>query len=293
MERAPGPASGGGASRVACCCGLGCVFVVALLAGLSWLGWVRVGRPLQESITDMAAAREETAAAEADLARLDRQSPPAEVEDASARDLSAADVDRYVAVRQALAAPLSGVASAWEGLVSELAPAGDGHELREILGTALGAVQGSARLASARRDLLVAAVAVLEREGLGPTEALAVAELVEWRFLGRAEALPLALPEWRRSEVWDLRLETAMLEAWAKGSVRVQVDGQDPERALADGRQRLAEIEREAEQRRELSPTTRAALEARRAELVALGDGAPGLAWLGLPSSVGLNQSVR
>lgn len=277
------------AGRIACGCAVGCLVLVALLAGGLGLVYHRVGKPAARAVEDAERVEQEAAAAARELARLDEVHPSPWPDGSADVVLADTDVDTYVSLRRALAPPLHALESA-RGEVARRVAEAESREaptLADVLGSAVGDLVGEVTAAEAHRDLLVAAVPALEEQGLGHGAAVQLAEIIEWRFLGLDDAWVLGLPEWRREEAYRLRRELRWLSvagAAARGGLQVQVDGAGPEERRAEVRRRLDELRSEAESRRQLREDTRERLEARRAELQALQDAArPPVSWLAAP----------
>lgn len=277
----------GAGSRIACCCLGGCCLVVVGLVALAAFGWFQLGAPVFQAFEDVARAEEESRAAAAELERLDEQAATSPPDDVAELVLDRAALDTYLAVRRELAPRLAAVEDARARMLSDVQPDG-APGAGDVFRAALGAGRGAAQLATARRDLLQEAVVVLEREGLSPAHAAALATAVEWRFLEEPGALSLGLPAWRRSELFALRLELALLEGWGGSGVAIQVNDRDAQAAIEDARERLTEIEAEARAATGLHPDTRQLLESRRDELESLAAANPPLAVLFEPVGTGL-----
>jgi hypothetical protein len=116
--------------------------------------------------------------------------------------------------------------------------------------------------------------AALEAEGLGPTGLARLAEIIEWRFLGREELLLLGIPTYYRADY----LRSASEIASGKETVEQYggESGEDEEWVAeiraANERTRAKQADLEARARREvdLAPATRQLLESRRDAIEAL-----------------------
>ncbi len=112
--------------------------------------------------------------------------------------LTAADVDRYLAVRRALAPHL---ARRVEAESADQPPAG----LLDTLRSTVGISREIARRAEEEARLLETAVATLASQQMSPGELADLTALIEWRFLRREEALPLGLAPFERRELLNYR----------------------------------------------------------------------------------------
>lgn len=248
---------------------VGCfLLVIACCVGTCLLGQAAFGDlfgKLQHAEEQQALAR----AAEDRIDTVELEFPPRIPEDVATAELTDEDVSRYLRVRTALQPQ----AKAFQDVIAGAAPVGGG-----ALGVArsvVGMLGASLEAASARKELLVAAEPALRAEGMGPTDLSRLAEIVEWRFLQRPEALFLGLPEGERRQYQQMLLEEQMIAAWTSGEVppglkvndRTKREAEDELRAL---RERIAAMQQRARQATALSGATLAVLQARRADLEAL-----------------------
>jgi hypothetical protein len=218
--------------------------LAALVAGTVF--WVRVlaGAPGVE------AEHAEAQKLRGSLASLDRQNPWTRGDLAKA-ELSVADVDRYLRLRQALSPNLQALKTRQS-------------EMRGKMGTMSGMLLHGGTVPGEwmrsengfTRGLLQA----LQREAMGPRTFASLIDLADWRFLRRHEALAFGLPEYARE---DWRLVEGTLAGHPEAL------GGDPRR-IEQMRAKAAALEKQAGEAVELTPAARSALESRRPALEAL-----------------------
>lgn len=252
---------------------LGIIVALFLLVGACCVGGCLMGRSffgdlfgkIQRAEEQQALAR----AAEERIEIIDLEFPPRLPSDVALAELTDDDVSRYVRVRTALAPQ----AAAFQTVVDGAVPKSSG-----TLGVArgvVGLIGASLEAGEARKDLLIAAEPALRAEGMGPTDLARLAEIVEWRYLQRPEALFLGLPEAERKQLLQMRMEEAMLSAWAESDSPpgLRVNNRTKEDAVGDLaglRERIAVLEERARGTTALSGTTLAALQPRRGDLESL-----------------------
>jgi hypothetical protein len=229
--------------------------------------------PLRDAAETLESATARTSSLQADIRALDAASPSRVPEDVAAAELADDDMRRYLAVREALAPALHAAAAARGRTWSELGPErlATMRNPLKLFGLVTGAVGGLESVARAEEQLLSAAHAALSAHAMGPTELARLAEIVEWRFLQRPEALSLGLTEWDKAEHARHRFSVdfmgRMLDA-KEGPFRMgERDRRNLERQVEASREALATLEAEARQRTALTAGTRAGLEGRRADL--------------------------
>ncbi len=204
--------------------------------------------------------------ARSELARLRELHPWTLGEDLGAVDLSAADVERYVRIRQALEGATDTIAaqrSAAEGEIPALFVPRERGLSRQGAQSLQEVIVGTSSYYRAVASALAAAE-------MGPGELENLVAIVEWRFLRRPEALRFALPP-RDRGYWikatgDLgRTTYQLLATKVDPSLR-----EDFERQQSEARFLRRELERRAREATGLSAATRELLEAWRGELEAL-----------------------
>jgi hypothetical protein len=255
-------------------CGIGCFVLVALLITGCAVVWYKVGRPVVEHAQRMEAATTETRRRSAEVEKLDASFPPRLPEDPAVAAIADDDINRYLRIRNDLAVPLAEI----EEALLRAIPSPEEIEKNPFSGAlkmAGGVMSGLADAQAARGRLLEAARASLEREGTGPTDFSRMVALVEWRFLRREEAMPAGLAPEKRNEALQHIAEIRVVEPWihAKMPPSMQIQGRDRadmQKEVDQAKAALVSLRAEAEAQVGMTETTRAALEARRAELEAL-----------------------
>lgn len=208
------------------------------------------------------AAQQQLDEAHRALDALDRQHPWPHRGGLDAVVLTEDDVARYARVRAAVAPALRAVAEAHRALEEP-----DEGAIADYAAATRGAIE-------AQSLLCTTLAGALAEQQLGPTALRHLIELVEWRWLGREDALVVVVPErYRLAWLGDRRLA-----ARPGGVERAQVE---------QARERLADRRAEAEAARALHEDTRARLESRRADLADGGEA--GLAVL----AAALDPSLR
>jgi hypothetical protein len=200
-------------------------------------------------------------------------------------DLREEDVDRYLAVRAALAphlASLEEVAQEHARKLLSLGPQGT-TSIADMLSMAKDPLEAT-KIYTACLPLLEEALVVLQRHEMGPRELTRLAGMIEFGFLGREEAAWLTLTPEDRESYWSVRsylaLKQLMVRAermkpqWMQGG-----DLKEHEDEVEQYRPQVAYLERRARAGGILSEATRDVLEHRRPELEALSP--DGVRWLG------------
>lgn len=297
MSSTPAPRTSSGTSlvtKILAGCGCGCLVLLVLFAGACVLFYKGVVKPAAELTQSVVLTQEEAQAAQERLAALDVAHPSRVTEPVGEAVLTADDLDRYLRARAALQPSLAAFAQRLDEWVQAMVPPsvaqGAEPSAREVLGVLRGSLGGISDLMAAQREVAAAATTALEAEQLGPTEFARMAEILEWRFLQRPDCLALGLPEWKRSDLAQLRLQSAL----ASRAAPTGASGPLP----AGVGERLAALEQEARADLALSDATRALLEARRDELAALPSAGLALAGdlgrlEGLIGHVGMSGSNR
>jgi len=252
------------------------VLALAVMAGL----YALIAMRMRDMGTDVAASYEAGEAARRALDRLDEKRPWSRGDDLAAVELTAEDLDRYLRVRRALVPVLAEAAAARTRAVAEVARSRD--RVAEVGGAgALLAFLLSGEGGGSVSEWIAGEVAfrqgvhaALQAEGLGPTSLARLAEIIEWRFLGREELLLLGIPTYYRADYLRSTSEIA------SGKETVEQyggeSGEDEEWVAeiraANERTRARQADLEARARREvdLAPATRRLLESRRDELEAM-----------------------
>ena len=262
-------------------CSLGCALLVLCFCGGAFvLGYFGV-KPIAEQGQKAEEAQKAGAAAMAKLRSQDEAMPAKLPEDVADAVLTDEDVARYVRVRTELAPQLERVAATEATLVAPTPESfGAKPSVGGIFGGIKGMMAGMAEAHAANSALLEAAAPVLQREGLNTTDLSRLAEIVEWRYLNRPEALALGLPAFRRADLLGTRQELRMMEAWSSEKAegwKSRGPGKDPQHRAEDRipglKKRIEEMEAEARANVTLADATRSALDAHRAELEALAPG--------------------
>jgi hypothetical protein len=114
--------------------------------------------------------------------------------------------------------------------------------------------------------------AALEGEGMGPTVLARLAEIIEWRFLGRDELLLLGIPSYYRVDYlqWASTIAGNDVSAAQAGEEEGAAWVADIRAENEQLRAKSADLEARARREVELAPATRRVLESRRRELGAL-----------------------
>ena len=256
-------------------CTVGCFLVILLGCGgmaalMYWVTKSVAGRAEKLSVVVDA-----TKARASEIDKLDQAHPPQLPEDVAFAQVSDEDISRYLRIRRELAPQMQALLTTAEAIpLANPEVLGDKPSVREVFGAIKGSVDGAETALAAHLTLLDAAAIVLTREGIGPTDLSRMAEIVEWRYLQRPEAMLLGLPPFRRHEVLELQERERTLSATlAKSEDAAAPSSMGRERMqqqLSEAQARLAEIRTEASAKVGLLEPTRAALDARRAELEAL-----------------------
>lgn len=166
---------------------------------------------------------------------------------------AAEEIDRYLTLRERLAAPLLD----YERERSRLRRSADSGVVPDVA--------ASLRVTSA---LLRRLADGLREAGFGPERFERLTALVEWRFLGREEAIGWAVPAHFRSDWRSARRVLSMDEAPYADAGPAALRSFTRERDAA--RLKVEDLEARARQARGLSPPTRALLEARQPRIEAL-----------------------
>lgn len=259
-------------------CLIGCAGLLVLALAAGAFGYYKVVRPVQLSLERVTTLEAQGDSLRGRLEALNRAyaydvpAQPAEVV------LDEEDVERYLAVRSALADELATFVEAREGLEQSMAPEAEveGFAMfREMFGAAFSGFEETART---RVELQAAAVEAFEEQEMSPRELETLLGLVEWRFLGRDDAAFFGLTAERR----DLLLEQQRMLRTSRVALRfaerfeAEIDG----RSALEIRRDIGRIETEiavlresAAQNRDLHRRTRAVLEEHRATLEELDAG--------------------
>jgi hypothetical protein len=252
------------------------VLALAVMVGLYALFAMR----MREMGDDVAVSYEAGEAARHALERLDEERPWTRGDDLATVELTAGDVDRYLRVRRALAPALAEAAAARARAAVEV----DRYHERIADGGAAGALIAmlvSGEGVGSVSDWIAGEVAfregvhaALEAEGLGPTGLARLAEIIEWRFLGREELLLLGIPTYYRADYLRSASEIASGEETVEqyGGESGEDEEWVAEIRAANERTRAKQADLEARARREvdLAPATRQLLESRRDAIEAL-----------------------
>lgn len=271
---APAPQqSGGGSNKILIGCAVGCGLLLLLVLVAGGIFYVKVIKPIADQAAAMEEASKANAAAREELTRLDEASTPSIGEDLSTAQLAASDVDAYVDLRNALAGQAETAQAAKDRFRASFDVSGlaQGNPLA-MLTMMSDLFEAATAHQQARGALMQAAVRELDAAGMSPTDFERMVEIVEWRFLQREEAVTVALTSDERSDWLAAEFSggfaQAMLEA--AGGQASAGDTAQFERQLEEAEERLDELRAAAAGRTDLSPATRAVLEARRSELEAL-----------------------
>lgn len=225
------------------------LLVLAMIGGYFWMT-----RSMGGEVVEMA---EERKGLTSELDLLDQQHPWT-AKDLATTDLQPASLDRYLKVRQGLSPALREIAGEERRYLAALG--------RNRAGAGFGELIGASRVAErwmrAQTVFLRGFVAELKRQGMGPRELEGVANLVEWRFLRRPEAMAFGVPEFHRQ---DWLASRAMLRS--AGTYMEASDNPEARRWRQRTEAKIADYERQAGAAQEISPATRALLESRRADL--------------------------
>lgn len=255
-------------------CAIGCAGLLVLALGASAFGYYRFVRPVQvslERVSEMGAESDELSRRleELDVTYDDELSgDPDEVV------LEEADVERYVAVRSAVADELAAFLEAREGFEDRMELDDEGFPgVRALFSTMF---TGFEELARTRLDLQRASVEALEAQRMSPRELETLLGVVEWHFLGRDEASFFGLsPDGRDlflQQQRELRASRRMLGLAERFGA--EVEGRRAEEIRADVerlRRQLSVLREGADENRELRRSTRAVLEEHRSALEQLG----------------------
>ncbi len=252
---------------------LGCCIVLFLLVFACCLGTCLAGKTLFggaiEAVTQAETERGLEQAASARVAALDLDSVPVLPADVAEAALTPADIERYMRVRQAVAAAAAEYQAAADGAIPVVT--GPLSLVRGMTGLVAGAVEATV----ARRKVLEAAEIALRAEGMGPTDFARMTEIVEWRFLRRDRAAFLGLPEDEGRRLVQMRFEIRLLEAFANATLpgSWSIDNRSRSEVVADLdrlRANVAALEATARGRTQLAEPTLAVLEAARPQLETL-----------------------
>lgn len=194
------------------------------------------------------------------LAALERQHPWPHGEDLGTVDVGSEQVSSYLRVRAAMEEPCRRMVE----VDAEMTQAEEDFESFSIGDAMLAGL----RLPRVHAELVVAFADALEAEGMGPTTFDRLTEMVEWRFLGREDALVFGLPDYFRSDWTDAQAEVEAaqdLDPEFDDEWRRQME-RDAEKAV----RKLEELGAKAREHSGLSAATVGLLEARRSELEGL-----------------------
>lgn len=256
-------------------CTVGCfLFILVGCGGLFALGYW-LSRSVVGKAEKFSTVVNATKARAAEIDKLDEAHPPQLPEDVAFAQVSDEDISRYLRIRRELAPQMQALVTTADAIpLANPEALGDKPSMRELFGALQGRVDGAETALAAHLALLDAAAIVLTREGIGPTDLSRMAEVVEWRYLQRPEAMLLGLPPFRRHEVLQLQERERTLSAILARSVDAAAPSsmghERMQQQLTAVQGRLAEIRTEASAKVGLLEPTRAALDARRAELEAL-----------------------
>jgi hypothetical protein len=269
-------------------CGIGCLVLIVLVVIAGGAFWMKVGSPMVKNIKRMEQVQGEIKKARADVVALETSYATGRFRQPDTVELAAVDLDKYIRIRKALQPHLEAAAQAEETAVSRFDFEGsEPPGMGEMMGMAFGTIGGLVEVSDAHLNLLKESWAVLYPESMAPSDMADLAALIEWRFLGREEAMALSLPPEECKQLVDMRKYLRMNEGFLNLSQRsggqVKVSGQDTaelERSVERMRENVAALEERARSATSLSAQTRVLLESRRYELEALGT--EGIEFLGL-----------
>lgn len=251
-------------------CLIGCAGLLVLALGAGAFGYYKVVRPVQVSIQRFAALEEQSDSLRGQLEALNRAYAYEVPEEPAAVVLDGDDVERYLAVRSALADEVAAFVEARQGLEESVEPEGEGLAMfREMFGAAFAGYEETART---RVELQRAAVEAFEEQRMSPRELETLLGLVEWRFLGRDEAAFFGLPPTGREVLLEQRrmLRTSRMALRFAERFEAEIDGRSASEIRADidrTEKEIAALQEGARENRDLHSRTRAALDEHRAAL--------------------------
>lgn len=258
-------------------CAIGCAGILVLALGASAFGYYKFVRPVQVSLERVAEMNEESGELDRRLEELDVTYEYEAPEDAAAVVLEEEDVERYLAVRSAVADELAAFVEAREGFEDRMEPE-EGEEggfpgFRALFSAMFASFD---ELSRTKLELQRAALEALESQRMSPRELETLLGLVEWRFLGRDEASFFGLsPDGREMLLQQqraLRASRRMLGFAER--FNAEVEGRSAEELRAEierFRRQISVLQDGAGGNRELHRRTRAVLEEHRGALQELG----------------------
>lgn len=253
-------------------CLIGCAGLLVLALAAGAFGYYKVVRPVQLSFERVTTLEAQSDSLRGQLEALNRAYAYEAPEEPGAVVLDGDDVERYLAVRSALADELAGLMEAREGLEESVAPDAEAEGFamfREMFGAAFAGYEETAR---GRVELQRAAVDALEEQRMSPRELETLLGLVEWRFLGRDEAAFFGLPPTGREVLLEQRrtLRTSRIALRFAERFEAEIDGRSASEIRADIdriEKEIAALQEGAGENRDLHRRTRAALDEHRAAL--------------------------
>jgi hypothetical protein len=252
--------------------GIGCAVLVAICCGICGLGYFKGIMPFAQKMEQAQKDEQASRTAQREIEALDAELPPALPASVAEATVTEDQLARYARIRTAMAEPLARV----DAETSKALPRGDGPPSAfTMMRTVAGLVSSQIGVKAEWRACVEAALPVLRREGMGPTDLARLTEIVEWRYLKRPEARSLGLAPAERTEMQSLTVEARMLEGFSPEHMppSMKIEGRDAEQMkarIALVNQRLEELRAQADLDVALSGPTLAMLDAHRGELEAL-----------------------
>lgn len=264
-------------------CAIGCLLILVVVLAAAGFLWFRYLAPMKAAMENAEALMSENREIRGQIAELDATYGYTSPEDLSTVVVSQPDLDRYVAVRTAVQDEAAHLAATEDSVLArfEMREGAEPHPMDLIKGI-FGAVKDIEPWAEANNALLKAAAQNLQEQEMGPAELRDLMAIVEWRFLGREEAVFLGLPPELGQDLVGKRKALAMAE-WALATQTTYGgdEGQisEMESRVADLREEIAQLEAQARENRGLAPATQQLLVKERGRLETLD--AAGLSYIG------------
>jgi len=266
--------------------GIGCLVLVVLAVALIGIGYQKFFKPFLESMERLEKVQQETKVQLEELRLMDQRYCSDHLADPATALLRDRDLERYIQVRDALEpfmAELSGIEERMMGRFDTVVE-GDEPNVGAVMGMAFGTIRDLPAFLEARLRLLKEAWAVLYPRDLCPRDLATLAEIIEWRYLERSEALHLGLGPEKRKALFEKRMELRFAELSLKLGSMEDMQANQAEltrmrRNVEELREKIAAFEQEAGRNTGLHPETRALLERWRPRVEGLGPA--GLRWAG------------
>lgn len=253
-------------------CLIGCAGLFVLALGAGAFGYYKFVRPVQVSLQRVAAMEEESDDLRGRLEALNATYAYEASEEPAEVVLDRDDMERYLAVRSAVADELAAFVGARESLEASAEPEGEGLGVFREMFSAM--FSGFEEMVRTRVELQRASVEALEAQRMSPRELETLLDLVEWRLLGRDEAAFFGLPPTGREVLLQQRrtLRTSQVALGFAERFEAEIDGRNAREIRADIdriEKEIAALREGARENRDLDRRTRAVLENRRAALEA------------------------